>query len=92
MIELDIHKRWGSFSLDVQLRHQGGILGLLGALLSCLCALALIHGVHCLQLVRGILNQLSVQIPSVSNSVQKFSLSHFRISFFLFNFGSMPFS
>ena len=31
MIELDIHKRWGSFSLDVQLRHQGGILGLLGA-------------------------------------------------------------
>ena len=31
MIELDIHKRWGAFSLDVQLRHQGGILGLLGA-------------------------------------------------------------
>ena len=31
MIEIDVHKDWGSFTLDVKLHHEGGILGLLGA-------------------------------------------------------------
>ncbi|WP_298590477.1 sulfate/molybdate ABC transporter ATP-binding protein, partial [uncultured Megasphaera sp.] len=31
MIDIDVHKDWGSFTLDVKLRHEGGILGLLGA-------------------------------------------------------------
>lgn len=31
MIDIDVHKDWGSFTLDVKLHHEGGILGLLGA-------------------------------------------------------------
>ena len=31
MIDIDVHKDWGSFTLDVKLHHESGILGLLGA-------------------------------------------------------------
>ncbi|MCF0153742.1 MAG: ATP-binding cassette domain-containing protein [Megasphaera sp.] len=31
MIDMEVHKTWGSFALDIKLRHEGGILGLLGA-------------------------------------------------------------
>ncbi|WP_308590770.1 ATP-binding cassette domain-containing protein [uncultured Megasphaera sp.] len=31
MIDIDVYKDWGTFTLDVKLHHQGGILGLLGA-------------------------------------------------------------
>ncbi|WP_296902620.1 sulfate/molybdate ABC transporter ATP-binding protein [Megasphaera sp.] len=31
MIDIDVYKDWGTFTLDVRLHHQGGILGLLGA-------------------------------------------------------------
>ncbi|MFR7417312.1 sulfate/molybdate ABC transporter ATP-binding protein [uncultured Megasphaera sp.] len=31
MIDISVYKNWGSFTLDVALHHQGGILGILGA-------------------------------------------------------------
>ena len=31
MIDISVYKSWGSFTLDVALHHQGGILGILGA-------------------------------------------------------------
>lgn len=31
MIDISVYKDWGSFTLDVKLHHQGGVLGILGA-------------------------------------------------------------
>ena len=31
MIDISVYKDWGSFTLDVRLHHQGGVLGILGA-------------------------------------------------------------
>ena len=44
MIDIDVHKDWGSFTLDVKLHHESGILGLLG---DDLCAIGIRRHAFC---------------------------------------------